>query len=167
VYENAKREYEGAKARYLMNETFRKNEKKKKYIIATIILFLFSISFFFSLFPFLTAPIGIMFLIIAGICGYMAYKTAKKDVIYDVKPPQEGIFPDKYGLGIEMNSNYSVIFTAIGDDGVQSLRELQEEINEADTKREITVFNMNENHISVENNEGIINTGDNANNNVE
>lgn len=162
AYQNAKQAYEEAKQRYIKRETDQKNETKKKYIIATVIIFLVSM-FSFSL----SASFGMMLFVVAAICGYMAYRTAQKNIVYDVPPPQEQPFPDKYGLGIEMNSNYSVFFTAVGYDGVRSLRKLQEEINDADTQGETTVFNMNENHISVENNEGIISTGDNADNTLE
>ena len=74
------------------------------------------------------------------------------------------MIPDKFGLGIEMNSGHKVTFTAIGDDGVRALRKLQNDIEDAGVHKDIIYFNMNDYNISVENNDGVINTGDFANN---
>jgi len=162
AHENAKREYETAKARYLLNEAHRKNKRRNKYIATAIILLVVSIILFILL-----AHIGIVFLFGSAICGFVAYRVAKKNISYDFLPPQERAFPDKYGLGIEMNSTYVTYFTAIGYDGQQTLRKIQQEINDADTQGGTMIFNMNENHISVENNDGNISIGGNANNSVE
>lgn len=86
------------------------------------------------------------------------------DIEYPKLPPKERPFPDKFGLGIEMNSGYMTTFTAIGDDGVRALRELQNEIDNADIHMSPTIFNMNDYNVTVENNEGVISTGDYAKN---
>lgn len=65
-----------------------------------------------------------------------------------------------------MNSGYSVYFTAVENNGLLALRNLQQDINNADTQQGITVFNMNDNRVSVENNEGIISTGQQSDNKV-
>ena len=162
AFEKEKKLYETAKERYILDETYRKNERKKKYTIAAVIAFIVAIFFFSIVFR-----IGLLFLIIAGVLCFIAYQIGQNDIIYNYSPPQERVFDDKYGLGIEMNSGYSVIFTAIANEGLQALRRLQEKLCNADLQKEITIFNMNENHISVENNEGIINTGDGVSNNIE
>jgi len=108
-------------------------------------------------------------LAISVICGYIAVKTYKKDINYDEEPPVEKKVPNKFGLGIQMNSGYLTIFTAEGAEGVRALKQLQNDIKDADIHNEKTVFNMNEYNVKVEGDvEGIVNFGDdnvNVNNN--
>lgn len=162
AYEERKRAYEREKASYEIEVSRKKKEKMNIYIIATIVILLVSLLAFSS-----NTTMGAILLIVAIVCGLLAYTESKKDVFYHLPPPQEENHPDKYGLSIEMNSGSTVYFTAIGKDGAQSLRKLQNEINDADTQQEITIFNMNDNRITVENNDGVISTGDNAENNIE
>ena len=162
AYEDAKRSYEDAKNRFEAEQAREKKKKTRNYVIVAIVLFFISLYLLSS-----SIMEGIAPLIVAGIFGYMAYRTASKSIEYQRSPPQKGSFPDKYGLNIEMNSGYSVVFTAIGSDGVQALRILQNEITDADTQQEITIFNMHDNRISVENNDGIISIGDNTKNKIE
>lgn len=75
---------------------------------------------------------------------------------YPYPPPAERMIPDKFGLGIEMNSGHKVTFTAVGDDGVRALRKLQNDIEDADVHKDIIYFNMNDYNISVENNDSVI-----------
>jgi len=131
-----------------------RDEKIKRLYAATIFLIFVAIMLFYNMgFP------GIVPLAAAGICGYMVYRIKNNDITYS-----PSAFPDKFGLGIEMNSGYTEIFTAIGKDGEIALQELQKDIDEADKRQDIVVFNMNDNSITVENNDGIISTGDYADN---
>jgi hypothetical protein len=161
-YEEKKRVYENDKKSYEANETRKKNEQTRNYSFIAIGIILISF-FVISKATFL----GILILIAGGICGYMAYRTSQRKVEYYLSPPQEGSFPEKYGLGIQMSSSYTAVFSAIGNEGLQSLRDIQRRINEADTHQGVTVFNMN--NVSFEGdkkiiNEGILSVGDNNNN---
>lgn len=102
----------------------------------------------------------------AVICGLIALFAAQKDITYNEQPPEEEAFPDRHGLFIELNSGRNVIFAAEDEMGKQSLRVLRDMINDAIRKQNAAVFNMTENHISVENNDGIISTGNDAKNAV-
>ncbi len=163
AFEDAKIAYEIEKERYEAEELRKVKEKSRNYTIATVALILLSLIFFSSR----ATSLGVVLLFVGGACGYLAYQEANKSVSYNVTPPKERPFPDKYGLCIEMNSSYSVTFTAIGSDGHQALRQLQNEINDADEQHETTIFNMIDNRITVENNDGIISTGDNVANTVK
>ena len=124
------------------------------------------ISFFSSVsgFLFKSVALGFICLCITGALAYAAYVGYKREIVYPYSSPIEKLFPDKFGLGIEMNSSHIVTFTAIGDDGVKALKKLQNDIVDADVHKEIIQFNLNDYNISVENNDGVINTGDFANN---
>ena len=168
-FEKAKREYEKAKAHYEAEKTRKRDENTRNYIIFAMALG-FSALLVFNL----TTAFGLMLLIAAGICGYMAYRAKMENVSYPFDPPLEKSFPDKFGLGIEMNSGYFEVFTAIGEDGVIALRELQKGIDKADKQQGITIFNMNDNRVTVENDitvesndGGIISTGDYSDNKIE
>ena len=159
-YEEQKLAYRNAKSRYEECETQKKEDTIRNILIGAVI------SLFISVlgFSFRTVTVGLMCLCITGVLAYVAFRVNKREIIYPYSPPAEKMFPDKFGLGIEMNSGYKVTFTAIGDDGVRALRKLQNDIEEADVHKDIIYFNMNDYNISVENNDGIINTGDFANN---
>lgn len=154
-FEQEKLAYANAKAQYEATEKQKKNDFLKKSIFAAIVFLIVSIFAFSSQ----KNLIGLLFLCCTGISFFQAYSAYKKDINYPYLPPAEKMFPDKFGLGIEMNSGYKVTFTAIGDDGVRALRKLQIDIDEADVHNTTTVFNMNDYKITVENNDGIINTG--------
>jgi len=161
-FEKAKIEYENAKVRYEERKIRERADRVKYYFIAAIISGCIALFLFFTM-----GVIGIIPLIIAGICAYMSYQTKNENVAYPYPPPTERPFPDKFGLGIEMNSGYTEMFTAIGKSGVIALSELQRDIDEADKRQGITVFNMNDNRITVENNDGIISMGDYSDNKIE
>ena len=155
-FEKAVLAYEEAKDKYEKNKAIERNESIRNCVLGVLILFLFAI-FAFSL-KFIV--IGFLLLGILGFFAYRAYQAYKMDIEYPKSPPKERPFPDKFGLGIEMNSGYITTFAAIGDDGVRALRELQNEIDNADIHMAPTIFNMNDYNVTVENNEGVISTGD-------
>lgn len=161
AYENEVAAYENDKKFYEAVESAKKRSTLKSLIIAAAVLAIISV-FLFMQFIYL----GMAVLTAAIICGFLAYRTAKKDTAYPYPPPEERPYPEKYGLKIEMNSGYSVYFTAVENNGLLALRNLQQDINNADTQQGITVFNMNDNRVSVENNEGIISTGQQSDNKV-
>lgn len=160
-FEEAKRIYEKNKAQYEYDET----QKKNKSLVGTFIGAIISLFFTVAALSFRSIATGIFFLCITGILSYISYRIYSKEILYPGSTPAERAFPDKFGLGIEMNSGYKVTFTAIGSDGIQALKKLQNNIEDADENRKnIICFNLNENKINIENNEGIINAGDFANN---
>lgn len=159
-FEQEKQAYVNAKARYEQDETRKNKETVRNILIAAAVLLLISIVAFSSG----SVATAILFLCITGILAYVAYQIYKKDPQYPYSPPTERKFPDKYGLGIEMNSGYKVTFIAIGNEGIKALKKLQYDIEDADENNNIIYFNLNENNITVENNDGIINTGDDTNN---
>lgn len=152
--------YKNCKTQYEEKETQKKKEAVRNNIIGAGIFLLFS-SLLFSFKP---GILGLLFLCLTGFLAYVAYRVYKREIIYPHQPPKEGSFPDKFGLGIEMNSGHKVTFTAIGDDGLDALKKLQNDIEEADVHKGIVYFNMGDYNITVENNDGVINTGDFANN---
>lgn len=158
-FEEEKLNYEKKKIQYEEQETRKNKESTRKFLIGAAISFLISSLSFSSS----SVSIGFLFLCITGILAYVAYGLYKKEIICPWLPPTERKFPDKFGLGIEMNSGYKVTFTAIGNAGVEALRKLQNDIEDADVKG-IIYFNMNDYNINVENNDGVINTGDFASN---
>ena len=159
-FEQEKQAYENAKARYEQNEAQKKKDSIRNIIIAAIIIFLVAIGAFSSGLN----SIGGLFLCVILVLAFVAYQIYIKDPSYSYSPPTERNFPDKYGLGIEMNSGHVTTFTAIGDEGIKALRKLQFDIEGADVNKNIIYFNLNENNINVETNDGVINTGDYANN---
>lgn len=159
-FEEEKLAYRNAKARYEENEIRKKKESIRNILIAAAI-FSF-ISALFLLFG--SFPVGLLLLCVTGVLAYVAFIVYKREINYPYSPPTERMFPDKFGLGIEMNSGHKITFTAIGDDGVRALRKLQNDIEDADIHNGIIYFNMGDYNITVENNDGVINTGDFANN---
>lgn len=160
-FEEAVRAYKNNESKYKASEIQRKKESIRNKLICLlvfIVLLVLCMSLKFS--------VGVLvFLCLSGVFAILAYIAALKDIEdYPYPPPQEGLFPEKYGFGIEMNSGHIVTFTAIGDDGIKALRELQNNIEKADVYKTTINFNLNENNITVENNDGLINTGDYANN---
>lgn len=162
-FEEEKLAYQNAKAQYEANEAQKKKENVRKLIMGAVIAFIVSLLGFSSG----AAGAGVLCLCITGGLAYLAYSLSNKENSYPYPAPTEKMFPDKFGLGIEMNSGYRVIFTAIGNNGVTGLRKLQNDIEEADVHKGLSIFNMNDYNISVENNDGIINTGDFANNDYQ
>ncbi len=159
-FEELKLAYKNARAQYEERESQNKRESIRNFLIGTVI-FLFISLLGFSLG---SVAIGFLGLCIGGVFVYMVFGAYKREIKYPYSPPTEKMFPDKFGLGIEMNSGHKVTFTAVGDDGVKALRKLQNDIEDAGVHKDIINFNMNDYNISVENNDGIINTGDFANN---
>ena len=159
-FEEQKRAYENAKIQYERSEAQKKKDSMRNILIGIAVSLVISVIGFSSE----SAAGGLLFLCIAGILGYVAFGIYKRDTAYPYAPPAERMFPEKFGLGIEMNSGYTATFTAIGDDGVKALSELQDNIADADVRKDVICLNLNEYNISVENNEGIINTGDFASN---
>lgn len=159
-FEEQKLAYKNAKTKYETRETQKKKESMRNIFIgATLSLFVSVLGFLFN-----SIVIGLLCLCTTVVFAFAALREYKRKIIFPYEPPAEKMFPDKFGLGIEMNSGYQTIFTAIGDDGVAALRELQNDIEDADVHKDIIYFNMNDYNISVEKNDGVISTGDFANN---
>jgi len=93
---------------------------------------------------------GLIFLLAAIGCGYFAYLSwAKK------RPPVPKVpEPDMYGLHLYKGDNYRVTFAAMGEKGKQDLIKIKTEIRNNEGHL-VTITN-----ITVEENHGIINTGD-------
>lgn len=159
-FEEEKRAYKNAKTQYEENEARKKKESIRNILIGAAIFLFISLLCFSAK----SAAVGFLCLCITGVLAYVAYRVYKREINYPYSPPAERMIPDKFGLGIEMNSGHKVTFTAIGDDGVRALRKLQNDIEDAGVHKDIIYFNMNDYNISVENNDGVINTGDFANN---
>ena len=159
-FEEKKRAYENAKTQYEEYETRKNKESIRNILIGIVICLVISVLSF----SVKSVIVGLWFLCISGVLVYMAFKIYNRKIIYPYSPPVERMFPDKFGLGIEMNSGHKVTFIAIGVDGMRALKKLQNDIEDADVHKNIIYFNMNDYNISVENNDGIINTGDFANN---
>lgn len=160
-FEESMRAYENNKSKYKASEIRKKKESIRNNLICLavfIVLLVLCMSLKFSVGVFI-------FLCLIGLFAILAFRAALSDIApYPYSSPREGLFPEKYGFGIEMNSGHIVTFTAIGDDGIKALRELQNDIENADVYKTTINFNLNENNITVENNDGLINTGDYANN---
>ena len=159
-FEEEKRAYQNAKTQYEKCEAQKKRDSIRNLLIGAAISLFISLSGFSAK----SAVAGFLFLCVTGILAYLAFGVYKREINYPYPPPAERMIPDKFGLGIEMNSGHKITFTAIGDDGVMALRKLQNDIEDADVHKGIIYFNMNDYNISVENNDGVINTGDFANN---
>jgi len=163
AYEIRQRKYEESKKNYeRMAEQNRKNQINFYFILTGILVFICLILVGTN--NSVVASVFFLLAIIIGFLGYLEYKKKKSE--YPEAPPIGDSFPDKYGLSIEMNSGYVSTFTAIGKEGVRILRKIQDDINDADTQQEVTI-NMYDNSITVENNDGIISTGDNTENIIE
>ena len=160
-FEKEKEEYENAKKIYEAVETEKKNGITRILLIITAVSLLASILSF----SFKSITAGILLLCLTGVLSCIAYFVYKRNTDYPQSPPLEKPFPERFGLGIEMNSGYVSIFAATGDEGVKALRKLQDDIEEADIHKESTIFNMNDYKITVENNDGIISTGEKTENN--
>lgn len=155
AYEVAKEKYELLKLNHESYEKYKKKSDIKKYSIMCILVGIFAIHLS------RTTLYGLWALAISIIFGFLAVKSYKKDIKYDKEPPVEKKVPNKFGLGIQMNSGYVTIFTAEGKEGVVALRKLQEDIKNVDIHNGKTVFNMNEYNVKVEGDvDGIVNFGD-------
>lgn len=168
-YHDALEKYENDKRIYEIVESNKKASKLRNCIITAILFFLMSVVLFQTVGR--TAEqitpikvIEVLCIVVSAVCILMAILTFRKNVAYGVEPPAEKTFPDRHGLFIELNSGKSVVFTALDEIGRQSLRILRDNINDAALQQSPIIFNMTENHISVENNDGIISTGDEADN---
>lgn len=157
-HEREKQRYEDSKRYYENREKNKKKIEVRNYSIACILLGIFSVCLLD------TTLWGLLALAISIACGFMAIKKGKKKINYDQEPPEEKFFPEKFGLGIQMNSGYCAVFAAEGLEGRDALRKLQEDIKDADNNQK-TVFNMNEYNVQVEGDiDGIVNLGnDNTN----
>lgn len=161
-YEDQKRIYENNKKKFELDEQRKKHNSVRNLIIVGVgCLLLAIIAFIMDI-----AVASILLLCVTIVVAFLAYKKYNKPIEYPFESPTAGFFPDKFGLGIEMNSGYVVTFTAVGNDGLKVLRQLQLDIDNANSNKETIIFNMNDYDISVENNEGVINTGDNSDNKV-
>lgn len=170
-YNKKKHDYENNLKEYYANKNFfESTEKRKKRNRIITLVFLSVLFLFITIVCFSSQGIsslqvaGFVFSILVLICVAAVIITIKKKVEYKQAPPVSEPFPDTHGLFIEMNSGYSVVFTAVDNLGRESLRQLRDRINDADVLQTSTVFNMVENHVNVESNEGIISLGDNSNN---
>lgn len=159
-FEEEKLAHKNEKTRYEESEAQKKKENIRKLLLGAAAFFVFSVLAFSSG----SADRGLLCLCFTGVFALIAYAVYKKEIIYPHPAPVEKKFPDKFGLGIEMNSGYQTIFTAIGSNGAAALKKLQNDIEDADIHKGTIYFNMNDYNISVENNDGVINTGDFANN---
>ena len=163
AYKEAKEKYEVLKRNYELRAKYRKKSDIKKYSIIC------AISGFSAIYVFNTTMSTLIALTISVIAGLTAVQTYKKDINYDEAPPVEKKVPNKFGLGIEMNSGHLTIFTAEGEKGEDALKQLRDDIKYVDIHNEKTVFNMNEYNVKVEGDvDGILNFGDdniNVNNN--
>lgn len=167
-FQNREKErYEKEKAQYNKDKIIYEadaQQKRKKNLIIMMIIAISALFISIIMFSNDVASGGIFMLFAAFLFSGLAYYFYKKDTSYPILPPEIRPFPDKYGLGIELNSGYTSVFTAIGDSGIAELRKLQKEINEADTQSGTQIFNLNDHSITIENKDGIISTGDNSNN---
>lgn len=159
-FEKQMQDYSDAKYQYEREENQKKKDSLRNNFIAAIIVLLISI----LCFSVGSVVLGFLALILTIFLVYIIYKTYIKSCIYPYQPPREERFPDKYGLGIEMNSGHKATFTAIGREGITALRKLQNDIEKANVQKGIIYFNLGDNNITVENNDGVINTGDFASN---
>ena len=159
-HEEEKRVYQNDKTWYEEKEEQKKRKSIKNHLTVAVVL-LVLLLFAFSLEMMEVVGIDLFLIIIFVFKAFLIYK---KEVIYPYLPPVDKNFPDKFGLGIEMNSGYKVAFTVTGVEGLEALRKLQNDIEDADLHKGIIYFNLNDYNISVENNDGIINTGNYANN---
>lgn len=158
-------QYEDRKRIYEIVEKRQKTTKVRICTCAAIVLVLFAFLLWRNAAGREAAQTPSVICIGAAVfCALIALFAAQKDVTYHEQPPTEEAFPDKHGLFIELNSGKNVIFAAEDEPGKQSLRVLRDMINDAAQKQNTVVFNMTENHISVENNDGIISTGNDAEN---
>jgi len=155
AHEIAKMNYEVTKRNYELHKQYKKNKRIKRYAILCIV------TGFFAVYLLYRTTFGLLALALSAICGFMAFKNYRKNISYDEAPPEEKEFPNKFGLGIEMNSGYLTMFTAEGTEGANALKKLQDGIKDADINNEKTVFNMNEYNVKIEGDvEGIVNFGD-------
>lgn len=160
-------QYEDRKRIYEIVEEKQKNTKVRICACAAIVLALFAFLIWRSAAGREAAQTSMVICIgTAVLCGLIALFAAQKDTTYHEQPPMEEAFPDRHGLFIELNSGKNVIFAAEDEIGKQSLRVLRDMINDAVREKNTAVFHMTENHISVENNDGIISTGNDAENAV-
>lgn len=170
-YQNDIKKYENDKRIYESLKREQKNSKTRNCVIAAI-LFLVAAIFIVQTtreITFLLTAVNIISLLC--MCGsvafiIMAVLSLRKNITYPYTPPAKKEFSDRHGLIIEMNSGHSVIFTALDDIGKKSLLILRDNINDAGQHQGPIIFNMSENHIAVENNDGIIDTGTNTNNTI-
>ena len=155
AYEEAMINYEIAKKNYESLERYKKNRDGKRYTIVCIMLA------FLAVYLLSTTILGLLVLIISAICGFIAFRKFNKKINYPKDPPIEKKVPNKFGLGIQMNSGYLIAFTAEGSKGVHALKKLQDDIKDADVHNEKTVFNMNEYNVKIDGDvDGIVNFGD-------
>ncbi len=169
-YQDALKKYEERKKIYEAIENSKKTSRLRNSIIAAV-LFLILTTVAFRIAERFTElqPLrlwGMFCLGIAAICILIAIITFRKKIVYDVEPPEEKPFPDRHGLFIEMNSGRATVFTALDEVGKQALRILRDSINEAVLQQTSIVFNMTENHIQLESNDGFISVGNDAHNNI-
>ena len=110
-FEEQKLAYRNAKSRYEDCETQKKKDTIRNILIGAVI------SLFISVlgFSFRSVTVGLMCLCITGVLAYVAFRVNKREIIYPYSPPAEKMFPDKFGLGIEMNSGYKVVDPKPGD----------------------------------------------------
>ncbi len=167
-YQDALKKYKEDKKIYEAIESNKKAARLRNSVITAALFLILTIVIFQASARFAdlkSLPIwGMLCIGISAVCILIAVLTFRKQIVYGVEPPEEKPFPDRHGLFIEMNSGRSAVFTALDEIGKQALRALRDNINEAAFRQTSIVFNMTENHIQLEHNEGIISVGDNASN---
>ena len=105
-FKNLKREeHEREKQRYKDSKRYyeQREHNKKKIVIGIFSVCLLERTLW-----------GLIVLAISIICGLLAIKTYRKKIDYNEEPPEEKSFPEKFGLGIQMNSGYYAVFAAEG-----------------------------------------------------
>lgn len=106
--EREKQRYKDSKRYYEQREHNKKKIEIRNYSIACILIGIFSVCL-------LERTLwGVIVLAISIICGLLAIKTYRKKIDYNEEPPEEKFFPEKFGLGIQMNSGYYAVFAAEG-----------------------------------------------------
>ncbi|MCL2253514.1 MAG: hypothetical protein FWC09_03645 [Lachnospiraceae bacterium] len=152
-YEEARKEYKREKEHFERE----RNNRVIIYFFATLVLILIATLLLSNELN----SFGIVALIAAGIC-FIAYRVKKGDSAYPFAPPKKRDYPDRFGLGVELNSGYMEIFSALGTDGQIALNDLREIIDEATERKGVINFSMIDNSITVKNKDGIINFGDDS-----
>jgi hypothetical protein len=155
IYEN--RDYLDAIKRY--NDNKHAHEQKQNELFKFFSIGALAV-FFVSIISFLSSSIfGLVLLVVAGVCGFLAYQAKYINFEYKQPRPQRSNYPEKYGLCVNMNSGFSSYFTASKNEGLIALRELQELINGADENREQIIYQ--DNRVTIENKDGVTVVGDN------
>lgn len=172
-YNEKKHQYNEALSRYEYHKKWHEdNEKQKKRnrvigcIVLAVVCLLAAVVIPYQKIISFPQFTGTSLIVAACIFLIFAVIFSRKNTAYKQEPPQKEPFPDTHGLFIELNSGNSVVFTAVDDMGRDALRSLRDQINKSDVLRETVTFNMVDNHIEVETNEGVVSLGGHTKNTV-